>query len=426
MPEGRRGELSHAIWDALLAAGVANVKGTLPAEAPHAEGWIQLAEIYGAHVYDPPAFATAIAGWQANYPEHPAQTLLLAELLERAEEAAAPPTKIALLLPLQGPLAGIGNAIRDGFIAMRFSGAMNPPPDIGVYDVNAANVVATARAAVAEGANFIVGPLDKGALDTLLAAGEPPVPMLALNTASKPPTANSRLFQFGLRPEDEAIDAAERAWQDGRRRMIAMVPANELGQRLQGAFTERWRALGGTVVEEVSFQNNVGAYAAAVRQTFGLQQSEARAAALRRLLQRALVAEARRRDDVDGIMLSAPPVEARQILPQFRFLRRGKPADLRDLAHLRRQSQSGRRSGLERRDVRRLTLDPGNRRSEPEAGVLEPLARQYRQSAFLRVRYRRLSHHSLPRADALAARHACDGGVRTIAASMPPVSSDAA
>ena len=320
MPEGRRGELSHAIWDAVLATGVANVKGTLPADARYAAGWIQLAELYAAHGYDPPAFATAIAGWQVNHPEHPAQTLLIAELLERAEEAAAPPTKIALLLPLQGPLAGIGNAIRDGFIAMRFSGVMNPPPDIGVYDVNAANVVATARAAIAEGANFIVGPLDKSALDALLAAGEPPVPMLALNTASKPPAANSRLFQFGLRPEDEAIDAAERAWQDGRRRMIAMVPANELGKRLQEAFTERWRALGGTVVEEVSFQNNVSAYAAAVRQTFGLQQSEARAAALRRLLQRALVAEARRRDDVDGIMLSAPPVEARQILPQFRFL----------------------------------------------------------------------------------------------------------
>ncbi len=320
MPEGRRGELSHAIWDALRATGVANVKGTLPTAAPFAAGWVQLAELYATHSYDPQALATAIADWQSQHPAHPAQTLLIAELLERAEEAAAPPTKIALLLPLQGPLAGIGNAIRDGFIAMRFSGVMNPAPDIAVYDVNAANVVATTTAAVADGANFIVGPLDKGALDALLEAGEPPVPMLALNTASKPPDASSHLYQFGLRPEDEAIDAAERAWQDGRRRMIAMVPANELGQRLQEAFTQRWQALGGTVVEEVRFQSSVSAYAAAVRQTFGLQQSEARAAALRRLLQRALITEPRRRDDVDGIMLSAPPVEARQILPQFRFL----------------------------------------------------------------------------------------------------------
>ncbi len=319
MPPNRRGELTHAIWDALSAAGIAQVKPGLPADAPHAAGWVALAEAHAAHAYAPVEFASAIATWQAAYPDHPAQTLLIAELLERSEEATAAPTKIALLLPLQGPLAGIANAIRDGFVAMRFSGAISPPPEILVFDVNASNVVATLKAAAASGVNFAVGPLDKGALDALLAAGDPPVPILALNTASKAPAATGRVFQFGLRPEDEAIDAAERAWQDGRRRMIAMAPANDLGWRLLSAFTARWQALGGTVVEQVRFQSSVDAYAAAVRQTFGLRQSEARAAALRRLLQRKLVFEPRRRDDVDGIMLSAPPVEARQILPQFRY-----------------------------------------------------------------------------------------------------------
>jgi outer membrane PBP1 activator LpoA protein len=319
MPPNRRGELTHAIWDALSAAGIAEVENRLPATAPYTAGWVALAEAYAAHAYAPAEFASAIATWQAAYPDHPAQTLLLAELLERSEEATAAPRKIALLLPLQGPLAGIANTIRDGFVAMGFSGAISPPPEILVFDVNASNVVTTLKGAVAAGADFAVGPLEKSTLDALLAAGEPPVPTLALNTASKTPAASGRVFQFGLRPEDEAIDAAERAWRDGRRRMIAMAPANDLGWRLLSAFTTRWQTLGGTVVEQVRFQSSVDAYAAAVRQTFGLRQSEARAAALRRLLQRSLVFEPRRRDDVDGVMLSAPPVEARQILPQFRY-----------------------------------------------------------------------------------------------------------
>jgi len=319
MPPNRRGELTHAIWDALSAAGIAEVQTRLPATAPYTAGWVALAEAYAAHAYSPAEFASAIAIWQAAYPDHPAQTLLIAELLERSEEATAAPRKIALLLPLQGPLAGIANTIRDGFVAMGFSGGISPPPEILVFDVNASNVVATLKGAVAAGVDFAVGPLEKSTLDALLAAGEPPVPTLALNTASKAPAASGRVFQFGLRPEDEAIDAAERAWQDGHRRMIAMAPASDLGWRLLSAFTTRWQALGGTVVEQVRFQSSVDAYAAAVRQTFGLRQSEARAAALRRLLQRTLVFEPRRRDDVDGIMLSAPPVEARQILPQFRY-----------------------------------------------------------------------------------------------------------
>lgn len=320
MPEARRGELTHAIWDAIQSAGVANVKGTLPAEAPHGAGWIALAELHAASGFDPANFASGIAAWQSTYPDHPAQTLLIAELLEQSEEALAPPSKIALFLPLQGPLASVGQSIRDGFIAMRFSGVMTPPPEVIVYDVNASNAVTTLQTALADGAKFIVGPLEKGAIDAILAAGEPPVPMLALNTATKPPASTARLFQFGLRPEDEGIDAAERAWRDGHRRMIAMVPANDLGERVMSAFAARWQALGGTLVESVRFRSSVESYAAAVRQTFGLEQSEARAAALRRLLKRALVSEARRRDDVDAIMLSAPPVEARQILPQFRFL----------------------------------------------------------------------------------------------------------
>jgi outer membrane PBP1 activator LpoA protein len=319
MPAGRRGELTHAIWDALGAAGSTEVSAGVPADAPHAAGWFALSAAYTANAFEPTAFAAALAGWQAQFPDHPAQDILIAELLEKTEDAANAPGKIALLLPLEGPLADIAASIRDGFVAMRFSGAVSPPPEILVYSVNASNVSAKLAEAVAAGADFAVGPLEKAALDALVAAGPPPVPTLALNTAGKAPAASGRLFQFGLRPEDEAIDAAERAWRDGHRRIIAMAPSNDFGWRVLSAFTAHWEALGGTVVEQVRFQSSVQAYAAAVRQTFGLRQSEARAAALRALLQRQLVFEARRRDDVDAIMLSAPPVEARQILPQFRY-----------------------------------------------------------------------------------------------------------
>lgn len=319
MPGGRRGEITHAIWDALNAAGVAAAKAAAPAGAPQAAGWFALAEAYAANALDPMSFATALAAWQAQYPQHPAQDILVAELIEKTEEATTAPAKIALLLPLEGPLAGVAATVRDGFLAMRFSGAISPPPEILVYAVAPASVSAKLAEAVEAGADFAVGPLEKASLDALLAAGPPPVPLLALNTAGRTPPAGGRVFQFGLRPEDEALDVAERAWRDGHRRVIAMAPANDLGWRVMSAFTARWQSLGGKVVEQVRFQRSVDAYAAAVRQAFGLRQSEARAAALRTLLQRPLVFEPRRRDDVDAIVLSAPPVEARQILPQFRY-----------------------------------------------------------------------------------------------------------
>ena len=61
-------------------------------------------------------------------------------------------------------------------------------------------------------------------------------------------TAN--LFQFGLSPEDEAKQIAQRAWFDGHNKAAMIYPEGNWGKRVAAAFKQHWEQLGGRVASE--------------------------------------------------------------------------------------------------------------------------------------------------------------------------------
>ena len=324
LPPNRRAELTATIWQALNGAGAASLREQIKPEAPNGAAWLALLDIAGPASLKSPDFPARLAAWQSTHPQHPAQTLLVDELLEQHEEfgtrSLVAPKRIALLLPFEGPLAGASSAIRDGFLAARFE---TPPPaqpaEVVTYDTANKAIGEVLDQAVADGADFVVGPLDKQSVEVLKARTNLPVPVFALNATEAPAQGQMPFYQFGLRPEDEVIDAADRAWREERRRVVLIVPNTALGTRLMTAFNARWESLGGAVIATARFNRNVGSYEKTVQEVFGLSESQGRAATLRKLLRREIAFDTQRRDDVDAVVLAALPVDARQILPQFRF-----------------------------------------------------------------------------------------------------------
>lgn len=239
--------------------------------------------------------------------------------------AALQPQQIALLLPFRGGYRKAAEAVRDGFIAA-WHDAGDYKPALKIYDANALNVEQMYAQAVAEGADFVVGPLEKQAIEELAKLTDLPVPVLALNQAQagsgeKPagPGVLPSLMQFGLSPEDEARQVAQRARLDGRGRALVIVPNDPWGQRLHRAFRDAWLPLGGTVLERISYDPQSKDYSLPVRRLLNTDASEERARRLRRKLNVALRSEARLRQDADMIFMAAFPVAARQLVPQFRF-----------------------------------------------------------------------------------------------------------
>jgi outer membrane PBP1 activator LpoA protein len=244
-------ENQKALWQGLISLPQAELDRWRERETrPQARGWLELASLTRQGVLAGPQGTEAIAAWRLRYPDHPAAVQALLGL----PAAAPPPTQVglpgqlALLLPLAGPLAGPAGAVRDGFLAAYYAQPQAERPTLRIYDSagDAARVQDIYRRAVGDGAQLIVGPLTKEAVQGLAQAPSLPVPTLALNFVDAPsPPAN--LYQFGLSPEDEARDVAERAWQDGRRVALAVAPDTEWGSRVLGAFVSRWQQLGGTL-----------------------------------------------------------------------------------------------------------------------------------------------------------------------------------
>ncbi len=325
LPRTQREELHRDTWRALSSLDETALGAARATATGREAGWLALAMAARPALHDSAALATAIERWRTTHAGHPANASLVEYLFELGENLTAGTRHVALLLPLDGRYADAANAVKDGFLSGWFADPQTDSrPLVSVYSVSDDTINAVYDEAVENGADFVVGPLTKPAVENLMRRAELSVRTLALNsgTGTGPATsAGAAFFQFGLTPENEAKSVADKAWADGRSRAIVMAPRTDWGKRVSAAFRERWQELGGTLLSEVPFGGEETTYSRAVKAALNIDLSESRAGELRRALGRTIHFEPRRRADVDAIFLAGFPVSARQLMPQFRYFR---------------------------------------------------------------------------------------------------------
>ena len=154
-----------------------------------------------------------------------------------------PPQHLAVLLPLTGGLAVAASPVRDGFLAAYY-GESRRRPELRFYDT-AGGVQAAYDKAVAEGNDFVVGPLGRDEVTTLFSRASLPVPVLALNRGeARPPAGNA---SFALSPEDEGIAAADSLYDNGARHVLLVAGGEDAQRRAMDAFRETFAARGGAI-----------------------------------------------------------------------------------------------------------------------------------------------------------------------------------
>lgn len=283
-------------------------------------GWMELARVTkSAGTLEQQQ--AAIETWRTQNPQHPAAEQLPAPLLKLKELANQPLTKIALLLPQEGPLASVARALRDGFLAAHYQAqqAGQNPPAIQLYDSShLSSLDDFYRQAQADGVQLVVGPLEKPLVKQMSDREQLPITTLALNYSDAGQEGPAQLFQFGLAAEDEAREVARRAWGDGMRRAVALVPRGEWGDRVLNAFRQNWEQSGGSLIAAEHVDQPVE-LAQQIADLFQLRQSESRAKRLQSTLGTQVAAQPSRRQDVDFIFLAATPQQAQQIKPTLAF-----------------------------------------------------------------------------------------------------------
>jgi outer membrane PBP1 activator LpoA protein len=309
-----------AIWQALAMLSERALQQLRTNPPPDVlSGWMQLVQITKAYQLHPTSLNQAVSRWRDAYPNHPVQPALLAELMNRRQEDIVTPDNIALLLPLSGKFATAAEAVQDGFLAAYYSRNPKTTQTIRFYDTDRGTDILTLyKQAVNEGAQFIIGPLDKNRIEQLAESEDLPVPTLALNYIDREDVPSS-LFQFGLSPEEEAYQVAERTWLDGHVNAAVLVPIGPWGERVSAAFKTRWEEIGGKVVEQQTYNAARNDYSNPIRMLLNIDDSQRRYRSLANLLNQNLKYTPRRRQDIDFIFLAAYPRQARQIRPQLKF-----------------------------------------------------------------------------------------------------------
>lgn len=311
----------RAIWEALAMLNERSLAQMRMATGKSVlGGWMELVQISKAYQLDPETLNRRVAQWQRSYPDHPIRKDLLQSLLERRQQDILIPQRIAVLLPFDSRFAQAAEAVRDGIIAAYYSRRQQKDQRIRFYDTgsDAQSAQAAYQQAMADESDFVIGPLSKEAIDRVVNEDQLQVPTLALNY-SREQDIPQNLYQFGLSPEEEARQVAERTWLDGHVNSAALIPAGSWGERVYTAFQQRWEQLGGKVIEVQQYNAELQDFSAPIQDLLNIDESRRRARTLRLLLDRDIKYEPRRRKDVDFIFLAAYPRQARQIRPQLKF-----------------------------------------------------------------------------------------------------------
>lgn len=221
--------------------------------------------------------------------------------------------KVTLMLPLSGKLSGSGEAIRSGFFTA-YQDALSHGQEemvVTVVDTNNINIKELYNQIVAQGSDFIIGPLTKPEVEDVSAIGTLPVSTLALNTTDNYSRNRiTNLYQFGLSSRDEAMQVAQKAWNQQLRQALIIAPDNVRGQSLAATLNDSWHYYGGTVKATIMYTNMASAdkkLQAALN--INIDKNPKHHAKF----------EPYNGNDIDVVFLIASPEQGRQINPLLKF-----------------------------------------------------------------------------------------------------------
>ncbi|HBY55299.1 MAG TPA: penicillin-binding protein activator [Coxiellaceae bacterium] len=230
------------------------------------------------------------------------------------------PNNIVLMLPLKGEFAANSQAIRNGFLAAYYnSRKQRPEISIKVIDTTDDDVQTLYQQAVADGAEVIVGPLTKQEVVAVMGMNPLPVPTIALNTLDDY-THNfaPNLYQFGLLPQDEAIQVAVKMMQEQHNRAAIIVPENSWGNKIATAFKNKYESEGGRVVATLNYHSALN-LSQQICPFLAQDPMKLCVPQKRKDKKQNASSESMRRQDINAIFLVATVAQARQIVPLLKF-----------------------------------------------------------------------------------------------------------
>ena len=324
------------------------------AQYPALSPFVTLRELTEEHIGSPNQLAQSLTQFQQVYRGHVLSEAIPQEVLKAVKVEPIYASEIAVLLPLSGRLARTGNAVKNGIMAAYYNDVEKENsernlPRLRFIDTNESSPQSLIEQ-IGE-TKFVIGPLLKETVDSLIPILPPSINVLALNrpeeNANTQPTATNAVEQltqnqqsvleshtdaqqemlfptalnyFGLAPEDEAIQLAEFIFSKGYRAPIVISAESGLYQRMDSTFKAHWIKLNNIEnkqranITSVSF-NDSSSLREGVTQALDVAQSNARINQIEYMTNDEVYNMPRSRRDIDAIVAFASPQDTELLNP---------------------------------------------------------------------------------------------------------------
>ncbi|MDB3926030.1 penicillin-binding protein activator [Porticoccaceae bacterium] len=289
-------------------------------------GWLKLAASSREYQLHPNEQAKIYSAWRRNWKSHPAAKNP-PSYFGGSSFWNSNPDSIGLLVSLQENYLTPSKTLIDGFMDAYYS-AMNLEtkkskklPEIRIYDSSSGEITAVYNQAVKDGMDLIIGPMRQSEVEALGKLDDLPVPTISLNRLDSSSAASTdNLYQFGLSTEDELTQIANRAWQRGHRNILMISPDNSWGRKSADFMRQHWVTKGGSMMEDARYPISVNDFTKFLKQPLQIDLSEKRGLSIKRFINSRVKYSARRRQDIDVVVMLGYPIKARQIKPALDFL----------------------------------------------------------------------------------------------------------
>ncbi|MDA8963152.1 penicillin-binding protein activator [Pseudomonadales bacterium] len=353
---------AKAIWQTLLKMSVEQLQVEHSQSVDNAyTAWLELAVIHYSNQIDIAQQVKQVQDWRQRWPMHSAANHLPKSIEALKKSAATRPAKIVALLPLSGPLGEAGKAVQEGLATAYFT-ALNEGwqlPTITSYDTHQYSIEQLYAQAARDGADLIIGPLEKDKVAALLTMPTD-IPILALNyisdlskqaiesdagaetnteigtgtgteknanniskTILRTMPASLNIIQFGLAAEDEAQQLAKIARESNYRNAMIIQSSAGWSKRASRVFSEQWAASGGAIVSNTTLTEAKN-YSVEIENSLLLPSSHARHERIENIIGQRIEFTPRRRNDIDVIVIFANSKQTRSIKPLLAYHYAGK------------------------------------------------------------------------------------------------------
>ena len=317
-------EANSQIWKMLLQEGGFHAIDWAQVENPNLRAWADLASRIRSEI-SASNRRVAVQEWQKQYPNHSANEYPPINLdpMFSGTLSSDHPNKIAVILPTQGQLANAAMAIREGFLFayMRDVNSSTSSSDLMVkfYDSNSADPRDLVQQAFDEGAELIVGFIDKSRANEIVRQGPYQGPVLLLNRVPEgSDNQSSNILQFALSIDDEVDAIIAKLNSQGARRIIVMAGDHAWAIRSRNRFLVQYENEHRVVLAQQVFLeptliiDDVG-------QALQISKSQSRRTELERRTRAEFEFVPRRRLDIDAIVAFVDHAEFQSMLAALNY-----------------------------------------------------------------------------------------------------------